>query len=259
MIATPIVEERNIANALISGLANASETPTREEVEQKARQLAAIFGYTGDLRNIITEAMISVDTRMGAGVSLVDIAAKHDEQWVGKRDDIEWTYSSAYEKFLREDGWPPAMIASLSDVTGRILGLLQDPHSEGTSWNRRGLVIGHVQSGKTANYTGLITRAADAGYKFIIVIAGIHNNLRKQTQERIDEAFIGRSSDPEDRRDVGVGLEPGYSQLILASKIGTHRTHVSRIERAQLRPNLALLVRTAVALGVEKVLIRVRH
>lgn len=54
-------------------------------------------------------------------------------------------------------------------------------------------------------------------------------------------------------------LRRGYSQLTLASKIGTHRTHVSRIERAQLTANLALLVRTAAALGVEKVLIRVRH
>ena len=48
------------------------------------------------------------------------------------------------------------------------------------------------------------------GYKFIIVVAGIHNNLRKRTQQRIDEAFIGRSSDPEDRRNIGVGLAPGY-------------------------------------------------
>lgn len=210
MTATIITEERNIANALISGLANMTGTPTREEVEAKAKQIAAIFGYTGDLRNIITEAMISVDTRMGAGVSLVDVAAKHDDQWVRKREDITWTYGGAYENFLLKDGWPPRMVQSLSDVTGRILGHLQDPHSEGTTWNRRGLVIGHVQSGKTANYTGLIARAADSGYKFIIVIAGIHNNLRKQTQERIDEAFIGRSSDPEDRRSIGVGLDPGY-------------------------------------------------
>ncbi len=210
MTATIITEERNIANALISGLANLAETPTREQVEEKAKQIAAIFGYTGDLRNIITEAMISVDTRMGAGVSLVDVAAKHDDQWVRKRDDITWTYSGAYENFLRNDGWPPRMVQSLSDVTNRILGHLQDPLSEGTTWNRRGLVIGHVQSGKTANYTGLIARAADAGYKFIVVIAGIHNNLRKQTQERIDEAFIGRSSDPENRRSIGVGLDPGY-------------------------------------------------
>lgn len=210
MTGTVITEERNIANALISGLANMADTPTREEVEEKAKQIAAIFGYTGDLRNIITEAMISVDTRMGAGVSLVDVAAKHDERWVRKREDIAWEYASAYDDFLLKESWPPRMVQSLSDVTSRILGHLQDPWSEGTSWNRRGLVIGHVQSGKTANYTGLITKAADAGYKFIIVIAGIHNNLRKQTQERIDAAFIGRSSDPQDRHNIGVGLTPGY-------------------------------------------------
>lgn len=210
MSGTVITEERNIANALISGLANMTETPTREQVEEKARQIAAIFGYAGDLRNIVTEALISVDTRMGAGVSLVDVTAKHDDQWVRKREDITWTYADAYGNFLLKEGWPPRMVQSLSDVTTRILGHLQDPRSEGTTWSRRGLVIGHVQSGKTANYTGLIARAADAGYKFIIVIAGIHNNLRKQTQERIDEAFIGRSSDPEDRRTIGVGLNPGY-------------------------------------------------
>ncbi|KVR02198.1 endonuclease [Burkholderia ubonensis] len=211
MNATVITEERNIANALISGLANMTETPTRAQVEEKAQQIAAIFGYTGDLRNIVTEAMFSVDTRMGEGVSLVDITAKHDEEWVRKREDINWTYAQAYGKFLLNEGWPPRMVQSLSDVTKRILGHLQDPRSEGTTWSRRGLVIGHVQSGKTANYTGLIARAADAGYKFIIVIAGIHNNLRRQTQERIDEAFIGRSSDQEDRKKkIGVGLSLGY-------------------------------------------------
>jgi hypothetical protein len=56
------------------------------------------------------------------------------------------------------------------------------------------MVVGHVQSGKTANYTGLIAKAADAGYKVVIVIAGIHNNLRSQTQHRIDEGFIGFDS-----------------------------------------------------------------
>lgn len=207
---TSNVEEKNITNALISGLANLAQAPTREQVEEKARQIAAVFGYQGDLRNIVTAALISVDTRMGEGVSLVDVAARHDDQWVRKRDDINWTYTNAYEEFLREEGWPPAMVGSLSDVTGRILGLLQDPRSEGTTWNRRGLVIGHVQSGKTANFTGVIARAADSGYKFIVVIAGIHNNLRRQTQERIDKAFIGRSSDPENRRNIGVGLAPAY-------------------------------------------------
>jgi len=202
-------EEKNITNALISGLANSPHTPTLEEVQDKAKLLARVFGYTGDLSNVVTEALISVETRMGAGVSLVNVKSKHDDQWIQKRE-VVWTYSDAYAEYLSEEGWPPQMVQSLTDVTGRILGHLQDPQSEGTSWSRRGLVIGHVQSGKTANYTGVVARAADAGYKFVIVAAGIHNNLRKQTQERIDAAFIGRSSDPDDRRNIGVGLAPNY-------------------------------------------------
>lgn len=210
MTAPYVDKERHFTNALISALELLGEPPTRLQVEEKAKGLAAVFGYSGDLREIINEAMVSVNTRMGAGVSLVDVSAKHDAEWVHKRTDIEWTYTKAYEEFLRNQQWAPPMVQSLSNVTANILGHLQDPASEGTTWNRRGLVIGHVQSGKTANYTGLIARAADAGYKFIVVIAGIHNNLRKQTQQRIDAAFIGRSSDPEDRRKMGVGLTPGY-------------------------------------------------
>ncbi len=56
---------------------------------------------------------------------------------------------------------------------------------------RRGLIIGDVQSGKTATYTGLICKAADAGYKVVILLAGITENLRQQTQERIDEGIVG--------------------------------------------------------------------
>jgi hypothetical protein len=207
-----MTEIRDFTNTLISGLAAKykNQVPTREQVNETAEQFADILNYKDELSNIITEVMIAIDTRMGTGVSLVDVTAKHDDQWVHKREDIKWTYTEAYEEFLRNESWPPQMVQSLSDVTKRILGHLQDPLSEGSTWSRRGLVIGHVQSGKTANYTGLIARAADAGYKFIIVIAGIHNNLRKQTQQRIDEAFIGRSSNPDDRRYIGVGLTKDY-------------------------------------------------
>jgi len=71
----------------------------------------------------------------------------------------------------------------------------------------RGLVVGHVQSGKTGHYTGLICKAADAGYKIIIVLAGMHNNLRSQTQMRLDEGFLGYATNPvaEDIRIIGVG------------------------------------------------------
>lgn len=197
--------DKGFVSALIAALVRRTEPPTRTEVEVKAMQLAAVFDYEGDLRSVIEEALVAIDTRMGAGVSLIDPEANHDEEWVYKRTEIEWTYSEAYEKYLTAEKWQPTLVRSLSDVGTKILSHLQDPTSEG-SWNRRGLVIGHVQSGKTANYMGVIAKAADAGYKFIIVIAGIHNNLRKQTQERIDEGFIGRSSDPDNRIPIGVGL-----------------------------------------------------
>lgn len=204
-----VESQKNFTSALISALSLLPETPTREEVGERAKQLAAAFNYDGPLRTVIEDALIAVDSRMGAGVSLVDVEADHDDEWVYKREDINWTYSDAYEEYLKKEQMHPTVVRSLSDVGTKILGHLQDPTSEG-KWDRRGLVIGHVQSGKTANYMGVIAKAADAGYKFIIVIAGIHNNLRKQTQERIDEGFVGRSSDPEDRKKVGVGLSRGY-------------------------------------------------
>ena len=99
-------------------------------------------------------------------------------------------------------------MSTLDSETDRILGLLENPAKEG-SWDRRGMVVGHVQSGKTANYTGLICKAADAGYKLIVVIAGVHNILRNQTQLRIDEGFVGRDSarllSKRDDLFVGVG------------------------------------------------------
>ena len=205
----PITDEKELVRQLILWITRQEEVPTKDEVERIAKGLVATFGYQVNLDSVIAEAMTEVDTRMGIGVSLVDPETPHDEGWVDRRKEIKWTYSQAYEEHLKGERWSPVVVQSLSDVSGRILGHLQDPTNEG-EWDRRGLVIGHVQSGKTANYISVIARAADAGYKFIIVIAGIHNNLRKQTQERIDEGFVGRSSDPDNRVKVGVGINRDY-------------------------------------------------
>ncbi|OOE40046.1 endonuclease [Salinivibrio kushneri] len=179
--------------------------PKREEVDALAVDLAKVLGLDeGDAISCAKEAYYEIDSRMGLGVSLVDPEATHDKEWVYKRKDIEWYYSDAYEKHLKKEKWSPTVVQSLSDVGTKILGHLQDPTSPGV-WDRRGLVIGHVQSGKTANYLGLVAKAADAGYKFIIVIAGVHNNLRKQTQERVDEGFVGRTRVEDKWKIVGVG------------------------------------------------------
>lgn len=209
MNVSDLEKEKEVVNLLIISLGKQVPTPTREIVEERAAMFAKMQGFDGDLANIVEEVLVAIDTRVGRGVSIVDTTTPHDNEWVLKRE-ITWTYSSAYENYLKREGWAPDAVQAISETSERILGHLQDPRSDG-AWDRRGLVIGHVQSGKTANYLGVVARSADAGYKFIIVIAGIHNNLRKQTQERVDEGFIGRSSDPANRVAIGVGcFDPNY-------------------------------------------------
>ena len=116
------------------------------------------------------------------------------EEWLDDaRSRMDFYFWERYRKLLAERQFSSHVLATLDSVTDRILGFLENPEKQG-KWDRRGMVVGHVQSGKTANYTSLICKAADAGYRVIIVIAGIHNNLRNQTQMRIDEGFIGFDS-----------------------------------------------------------------
>ncbi len=112
--------------------------------------------------------------------------------WLAERQgDIDWYYWERYRKLLlRDKHFSPHVVRTLDEITDRILDRLEDP-LKGGEWARRGMVVGHVQSGKTANYTGLICKAADAGYQVIIVLAGLLNSLRNQTQERLDSDFMG--------------------------------------------------------------------
>ena len=132
------------------------------------------------------------------------------EPWLyDRRHEIEPYFWKRYRQLLiQEKRFSSNVINSLDEDTDQILDSLEDP-LKGGSWDRRGLVVGHVQSGKTANYIGLICKAADAGFKFIVVIAGLHNRLRNQTQIRIDEGFIGRDSsrllNQSTKKDIGVG------------------------------------------------------
>ncbi|MCK9893125.1 Z1 domain-containing protein [Frankia sp. Mgl5] len=129
------------------------------------------------------------------------------------RGEIDWSFWERYRRYLGRKDWAPAQIRSIDQVTDRILGSFEKPDRPGR-WDRRGMVVGQVQSGKTANYTGVICKAADAGYRLIVVLAGLHNSLRSQTQHRLDLEFLGfdtrsnRSYDQSNAK-VGVGRMPG--------------------------------------------------
>ena len=123
-------------------------------------------------------------------VILQDEGKDHEVWWPEKKlEKGRLPYWSRYKEFISPD--IPFNVVNRTDrTTDTILGLLEDPERHG-SWDRRGLVVGQVQMGKTSNYTGLICKAVDAGYKLIVVLAGIHKSLRAQTQLRIDQGFLG--------------------------------------------------------------------
>lgn len=133
---------------------------------------------------------------------------------MNKKRDIEWGRWLAYKQMLLQQGRAPNVIDKTDELTDIVLDLAGDPSKAG-SWARRGLVLGDVQSGKTGTYLGLFNKAADAGYRLFILLAGNTEVLRQQTQARLDEAFIGRdSSNQVSRRGtnvtpskhIGVGL-----------------------------------------------------
>ena len=94
---------------------------------------------------------------------------------------------------IKEKHWNKDTIDELDKSTDEIMDLLGDPSQDFQS-PRRGLCIGDVQSGKTSTYIGLINKAADAHYRVIILLTGTIEKLRRQTQQRIDEGFIGLDS-----------------------------------------------------------------
>jgi hypothetical protein len=168
-----------------------------------------IFGMTSvELFSEVTEAEAEslarrFEERLGVTMQLGAVVSTEYRPWLPQaRARIDPAFWDRYRMWLIQRGLSPDVLGSMDAVTDRILGLLEDPERQG-GWDRRGMVVGHVQSGKTANYTGLVCKAADAGYKVIIVIAGIHNRLRNQTQVRLEEGFVGHSSS--EPKPIGVG------------------------------------------------------
>lgn len=119
------------------------------------------------------------------------------EDWLEKNDNSQGSYYwKRLEHYLSNEltrKYGPSnagrIVKSIDDATNGIMKKLANPKRP--EFDFKGLVLGYVQSGKTANFTALITKAVDAGYKFIVVLAGIHNILRRQTQIRLDKELTG--------------------------------------------------------------------
>lgn len=147
------------------------------------------------------KTLFNVQQDRGIVISSNELRERSNKDWwsMGVKTSAEMYHWNRYKNFISED-LPYRVVKTMDDDTDIVMDLLENPKDK-ESFSVYGMVVGHVQSGKTANYSALIAKAADAGYKFIVVIAGALNNLRNQTQERLNYSFIGR----DDGRVNGVG------------------------------------------------------
>lgn len=214
--ATLFANARNIAVDVLRGEKN--RTPEMiGEVAVKAVQAATLFaaGVAIDVEMLTAELLHLFSVRAGDVTILDDDDPNGHVPWLpSKRAEVKWRFWNRYVTYLERDfGMPPEVVNNLHDLTDKILERLEEPQRDGP-WDRRGMVVGSVQSGKTANYIGLINKAIDAGYKLVIILAGIHSNLRSQTQLRLDEGVLGFDTQKNrklsgDSRWMGVGKLPG--------------------------------------------------
>lgn len=163
--------------------------------EEKVKELVDFFSRLNniseeDKQDVIKTIHSRLSVKMDPGSYIKD--SKHTSWYFSAKKDIEPKYWNRYRLLLsRKIG--SAVINPLDNSTDEMLDLLGNP-KEKADFQRRGLVIGDVQSGKTSNYIALINKACDAGYRVIILLTGTIEKLRRQTQARLDEGFVGLDS-----------------------------------------------------------------
>lgn len=195
---------RAIAHTLLQAYQEQITDEILLHVIEKVSAINIIEGQTYDKQELFE--ILRADFSIGKGQ--ITILSEDVEPWLNdEKANINFELWNRYKLYMANND-PSFPVSDLDDFTDKILDKCVNPKKIG-SWDRRGMVVGHVQSGKTSNYVGLINKATDAGYKVIIIIAGTISSLRRQTQERIDSGYIGRNSSAfireKENKIVGVG------------------------------------------------------
>ncbi|MCW2539688.1 MAG: hypothetical protein JWN95_1413 [Frankiales bacterium] len=139
------------------------------------------------------------------GDGSVVISEEFEPWYTDERRAAHEFYWRAYKKHLIDTGWDPDAIPKLDTATSRVVERLSDP-TRPQAYQAKGLVVGYVQSGKTANFTGVLAKSIDAGYRLVIVLTGTIDLLRKQTQRRLDMELVGIEN-------IFLGVDPDDAEL----------------------------------------------
>ena len=190
------------------------ERPTLQDVQDTAFTIKSSLNLEDNVVDIVN--VISSDMNIYQPPSTSMVEEEAGAKWLKEfraAGQCDWRYWTDYKKYLK---LPSAAITEIDETTDRILDYLANPKMEG-NWFRAGLVVGHVQSGKTGNFIGLANKAMDVGYKIILVLTGMYSDLRMQTQKRFDKGAIGKITDPKDINSgqaIGVGRYNRHPNII---------------------------------------------
>jgi len=189
MSMTKYEQAKNVCVTMLSGI---TESMNAELIKTTVENVNKLFSLSENELSTLREELETRYAVFSGQYRILD--AEEDKKripWIkNAKAEVSWDFWNRYRMLLEHKNYAPDTLNKMDNLTDDILDRLIRPGSN-VPFDKRGLIVGHVQSGKTGNYIGLICKAADAGYKLIIVLAGIHNSLRSQTQLRIDEGFLG--------------------------------------------------------------------
>lgn len=184
-----------------------------EATIEKFRGLNMISDLDGFRKFLFSEVTAYTEPSIGVCDPNLEDKTWWDELKLNPKFKPEY-WTRYYDYLMRKPSWSITAVEDIDSSTDEIMNALIDPR-KGAAGERMGMVFGYVQSGKTAHYIGMINKAYDAGYRIVIVLSGIHNSLRSQTQARIDEEVLGYETSLEnigdmtrERNVIGVGVGP---------------------------------------------------
>ncbi len=219
--------QKNIVGAVLIHM-SASKVPVTEEMISSMVDMLdknnAMFGVAPLTAEEREEVIASLHASLYIHIERGHCIKEKDHRpwYIAAKANLQSNFWDRYRVYLqKEKGWNGDTVNELDKTTDDIMDLLGNPDSE-EPYKRRGLCIGDVQSGKTSTYIGLINKAADAHYRVVILLTGTIEKLRRQTQQRIDEGFIGLDSYAftleRDSVQVGVGaIDPNTSGWAVTS------------------------------------------
>ena len=203
----------NQVKAVLNGMSAVPLERIRPSVRMMLEMLGPDAPVFDDKERFIEQVSKSIEAKLDLSMPDSTVIKLPFAEWIaGRRADTELFYWDRYRRHLLQDGFPKEVVGTIGRDTDKIVGLLENPQKSG-EWKRRGLVVGHVQSGKTANYSGVICKSADYGYRVVILLAGVHNNLRSQTQQRLEDAFIGVDTDKLDKNPTFNEAKTGVGRI----------------------------------------------